>query len=69
MKEVVIKVNGMSCDHCKNAVEKALKNENGVTDAVVNLWEKSVKVFFEDTVDLNRLYGVIEDIGYEPVKE
>lgn len=68
MKEIVIKVNGMSCNHCKNAVEKALKTDKGIKDAVVNLLEKNVKIVMEDTVDINSLYAIIEDAGYEPVK-
>lgn len=68
MKEIVIKVNGMSCNHCKNALEKGLKTDKGVKDAVVNLLEKNVKIVMEDTVDINSLYAIIEDAGYEPVK-
>lgn len=68
MKEIVIKVNGMSCNHCKNAVEKALKTDKGVKDAVVNLLEKNVKIIMEDTVYINSLYAIIEDAGYEPIK-
>ncbi len=35
--EIVIKIEGMSCGHCKAAVEKALEEVAGVTSAVVNL--------------------------------
>ena len=33
----VINVEGMSCDHCRNAVESALAKLNGVTSAEVDL--------------------------------
>ena len=32
-----INVEGMSCDHCRNAVESALAKLNGVTSAEVDL--------------------------------
>lgn len=69
MKEIKITVNGMSCHHCKNAVESALKNLDGVENAEVSLAEKSVKVVFDDTItNLEKIYSEIEEVGYEPVK-
>lgn len=69
MKEIKITVNGMSCHHCKNAVESALKNLDGVEKAEVSLAEKSVKVVFDDTItNLEKIYSEIEEVGYEPVK-
>lgn len=35
MTEEVLKVQGMSCNHCKMAVEKAVKNLPGVSAAEV----------------------------------
>ncbi|MHC1715511.1 MAG: cation transporter, partial [Acidaminococcaceae bacterium] len=35
MQETIIKIEGMSCGHCKAAVEKALKAVAGVETAVV----------------------------------
>ena len=37
MQETIIKIEGMSCGHCKAAVEKALKAVPGIETAVVNL--------------------------------
>jgi len=34
MEKTVLKVEGMSCGHCKNAVEKALKSKNGVSELI-----------------------------------
>ncbi|MDX1746276.1 MAG: cation transporter, partial [Halobacteriales archaeon] len=31
-----ITVEGMSCDHCEQAVEEALRGVNGVTDATAD---------------------------------
>ncbi|MDY6822081.1 MAG: copper chaperone CopZ [Deferribacterota bacterium] len=70
MQEVVIKVNGMSCEHCKNAVEKEIKSLVGVKSAEVALEEGNVKVIFDETkVRLDNIYEAIDEAGYEPVKE
>ena len=44
MNEIVFKIEGMTCMHCKMTVEKALKEVPGVTDAWVNLAKKQAVV-------------------------
>ncbi|AEI14327.1 copper ion binding protein [Flexistipes sinusarabici DSM 4947] len=69
MKDVTIKVNGMSCHHCKNAVESEVKGLKGVDSAVVDLNAGNVKVTFDETrVTLDDIYDAIDEAGYEPVK-
>ena len=63
--EVVIKVNGMMCPHCKAAVEKACKAVPGTADAVVDLQAKNVTV--TGTADPDALKQAIVDAGYEVV--
>ena len=66
MEKITLKVEGMSCGHCKAAVEKALKETNGVRDAEVNLASKSVEVIYDqDRVDRASLVKAIEDAGYD----
>jgi len=45
MEKKVLHVEGMSCEHCKMAVEKAVRNKGG--EAVVNLAEKTVVVSYD----------------------
>ncbi|WP_261764962.1 copper chaperone CopZ [Staphylococcus pasteuri] len=62
----VINVEGMSCDHCKNAVESALARINGVSAAEVNLDKGQVRVDYdEDKVQLSDMKDAIEDQGYD----
>lgn len=69
MARVVINVEGMSCGHCKMAVEKALKQVAGVQEAVVDLSAKQVTVEYnEDQTGLAALEAAIEDAGYDVVK-
>ena len=42
-KELTLKVAGMSCQHCQQAVIKALMGLDGVQDVQVNLKEGLVK--------------------------
>lgn len=69
MSQAVINVEGMSCGHCKMAVEKALKQVAGVKEAVVDLAAKQVTVEYdENQTDLTALEAAIEDAGYDVVK-
>lgn len=68
LQEVVLKVEGMSCNHCKMAVEKALKNLSGVHDVLVNLEAKTVTASFDPaSVNKQQLTKVIDETGYQVV--
>ncbi|GGB76163.1 copper chaperone CopZ [Staphylococcus nepalensis] len=66
MTTETIKVEGMSCDHCKHAVESALTNLDGVSTADVNLDGGNVKVDYDDNkVSMTNMKEAIEDQGYD----
>ncbi len=64
--EVVIKVDGMMCNHCKARVENACKAVPGTRDAVVDLQAKTVTV--TGSADVALLEKSIVDAGYELIK-
>ena len=67
--EMVIKVEGMTCNHCKMAVEGAVKKLGGVLDAKVSLENKSVTVTLnEGEVTFEQMKEAIEDQGYDVVE-
>ena len=66
MQETIIKIEGMSCGHCKAAVEKALKAVAGVETAVVDL-EKKQAVLTGNAV-MGAMREAVEDAGYEVVE-
>ncbi len=69
MEQVVINVAGMSCKHCKMAVEKSLQSLSGVTNAEVDLVANIVKIAYDmGKVNLDDLEKAITDAGYEVVK-
>ncbi len=48
-------VEGMSCGHCKSAVESALNSIDGVTSADVNLENGQVSVQYDDIVAVSQM--------------
>lgn len=64
--EMILKVEGMMCGHCKARVEKACKAVPGALDAVADLSAKTVIV--TGTADEAALKKAITDAGYEVVR-
>jgi copper chaperone len=66
MQNVTLKVEGMSCGHCVNSVEGALKNL-GATGKV-DLAARSVAVSYDEgKLSLEQIKAAIEDQGYDVV--
>lgn len=64
----VLKVEGMSCGHCKAAVERALKAVDGVENAVVDLANKTADVTLAKEVNNDVLSKAVTEAGYEVVE-
>lgn len=59
-----LKVTGMTCGHCKKAVENILSEENGVVQAEVVLENAEATVTFDDAqTSLEALKKAINDSG------
>lgn len=64
MKEIILQVEGMSCDHCVNAIEGTLKKLGA--DAKVDLAGKKVAVSFDESkLSEGAIKEAIEDQGYD----
>ena len=63
----LIKVEGMTCNHCKMNVENNLKKLDFIDDAIVNLGDKSVTIQ-GDSVDLESAKSIINGLGYKVVE-
>ncbi len=69
MNTTSIKVEGMTCGHCKSSVEGALGKLAGVSKAEVDLSANQVAVEYEeDKVTVNEMNEAIEDQGYDVVQ-
>lgn len=62
----VLKVEGMSCNHCKLAVEKALQTVPGVVNATVSLEKKEAVVTGSASRDL--LVKAVEEADFTVVQ-
>lgn len=68
MKQQLIQVNGMSCDHCVQTITKAVEEISGVARVQVNLEKKTVTVDFEENqADLKIISAKIDEAGFEVV--
>ncbi len=65
MQETVLKVEGMTCGHCKQSVENALIALTGIKKAEVDLAQGNVKVSFDPSkTDTRKMKEAVEDQGY-----
>lgn len=63
---IELKIEGMSCGHCKAAVEKALTGVQGVDRFEVNL--EAGRATVEGSAAPEALIAAIADAGYEAAK-
>jgi copper chaperone len=64
-QETILKIEGMSCGHCKMSVEKALQAIAGVVSASVDLAKKEAIVV--GTANRDELVKAVEDAGFDVV--
>jgi copper ion binding protein len=65
--KITLKINGMTCEHCKMHVEKALSGLAGVSRADVSLFWKKATVETDEDISDQLLRDTIADIGYEVI--
>ena len=65
--KTVLKIEGMSCDHCVRAVKAALESVTGVKSADVNLKGKSAEVEHTDEAGPEAFKAAVEEAGFEVV--
>ncbi|MEW6003503.1 MAG: copper ion binding protein [Nitrospirota bacterium] len=63
----ILKVKGMSCEHCVMSITKALNQLEGIKNVQVDLSKGEVR--FDDTKEVasNRISKAIQDAGYEVI--
>jgi copper chaperone len=68
MEKTVLKVGGMSCEHCVKAVQKAVGALPGIESVSVDLKSKTVSVKYNPTQStLEAIKAEIDDQGYEVI--
>lgn len=61
--QVVYRIDGMSCNHCKNSVEKAIKALDNVEDVEVILGKKEAVVTGSPNDEIVK--KTVEELGFE----
>tara|TARA_B100000686_G_C16395299_1_gene764504 strand:+ start:238 stop:447 length:210 start_codon:yes stop_codon:yes gene_type:complete len=66
MVKKTIKVDGMTCEHCVEVVQKAVNEVSGVECIDINLNAKQVSVSYDDgKANLNVIFEKIKEAGFE----
>jgi len=62
--KTVLKVTGMSCDHCVQSVTKALQNVSGVRSVSVSLEQGRAEVEHSEDLSIQSLVDAVAKAGY-----
>ncbi len=65
----ILKVKGMSCQHCVMSVTKALSQLEGIKNIQVDLAKGEVRFDNSKEVASNRIEKAIKDAGYEVAQD
>jgi copper chaperone len=65
-EQLKIKVGGMTCEHCVETIENALKDVDGILAAEVDLPNGVVLVEYDSVrLSAQAIHDAIEELGYE----
>ncbi|HEY5039101.1 MAG TPA: cation transporter [bacterium] len=65
MSKTILKIEGMTCDHCVRSVQTALASVPGVEKAEVSLSQKQAVVTHEGLLNLVAAQKAVEVEGYQ----
>ena len=68
MKEITLKVEGMTCEGCERRIQNVLMDIDGVENAKASHVDKNVKITLNKDIDINILKEAIEDLDFEVVE-
>lgn len=66
MEQTTLKIEGMTCDHCKKAVDGALRNLQGVQEVKVDVAKGIAEVTYNNSeVTVDSMKEAVEEQGYD----
>ena len=66
MKNIIIKIKGMGCQNCVNAVMESLNELYGVSKVNVSLEKESAEVEFDESkINSDKMIEAIKELEYE----
>ena len=63
--KTIIKVEGMSCNHCADKVTKALESLDDIRKVKVNLKNNSVTILSDKELNIKVVESTINSLGYK----
>ena len=67
MKNITLKIGGMSCSACSNSLEKFLNKQPGIINATVNLVLACANIDYDESINLTTINNYIKMSGFEPL--
>ncbi len=64
-KQVIVKIEGMHCDACKNRITNVLNKDPHIKKCQVSLEDKKATLWVDDQVDLESIKKKIEDLDFQ----
>lgn len=64
-KKLIIKIDGMSCEHCAKKVQSALYTLENVKKVKVSLKKKEALLIINESIDYKSIKKAIDDLEYE----
>ena len=64
MKNIILRIDGMSCSACSNGLEKYLNSKHGIK-ASVNLVMATANITYDEKLDIKTIEKYIEEAGFK----
>ncbi|SKC81162.1 heavy-metal-associated domain-containing protein [Maledivibacter halophilus] len=65
--EKIIKIEGMSCQHCENRVRKSLESLGNVEIIEISAEKDEAKIKVSEKIIIDQVKEAIEDAGYDVI--
>ncbi len=66
MKDIIIKIDGMTCKHCVANITEDVSEIDGVSAINISLEDKNASVSFdENVVNIDDIMAIIKKLGFE----
>lgn len=69
MKNIILKIDGMTCSACSSSLEKYLKKQKGIDDALVNLVMATASITYSEDLTISDLERFVNEAGFKSLGE
>lgn len=69
MKNIILKIEGMTCSACSSSLEKYLKKQKGIDDALVNLVMATASITYSEDLTISDLENFVNEAGFKSLGE